>query len=166
MSTYRINQIEMVSAIMNHLGAQGVTDVSSRQVNACIAAANSVCDAMLTEDRHATPGCGYAEWAASDDVGRSSRYLANMLQGRVSVEVATPLDAGDWRRCCHMLACCPELRAELPEARDTLAYGHPVWAWLVRHWEYAEWLLAVDPARMTAELERVWLSKNRQEVRP
>jgi hypothetical protein len=147
---------------MNHLGVQGVTDVSSRQVNACIAAADGICAALRTEDRHAAPGAGYEAWATSDDVGQSSYWLARVLLGHgYGTHAVTPLDAADWWRCCHMLACCPELRANLTGGLYYLGLSTPVWRWIAAHWEYAEWLLAVDPARMTAELVRV-----RQEVKP
>lgn len=149
----RINQIELISAIAAEIERQVPgAQMTARQANAMIAAADAVVAAMDMTDDMPAPGCGIERWLASDAVGRSSEYLARTLHGAVGLQPYHPYDAEDWWRCCNMLACVADSRARLQHFRSAIAAANPVWCWIVTKWEYLEWLLAVDPHRCSAEI--------------
>lgn len=88
-------------------------------------------------------GEGACAWVESARVGRSSNYVLFRLtgfnaiawlkngEGAVLVEPAYPFDPADLRRCRFLFEAEPELQARLPE----MVAAHPVWRFLVAHWD-------------------------------
>jgi hypothetical protein len=132
-----INQIQLVSAIFTELDRQHPgAQVSPRQLNECIRAANIIVEAMRIDDKLAQQGMGLAAWLASDDTGISSLTMAAVMyqDGRLrdaKNRWCHPWDAGDFGRCHRFLEAVPGSRDLLPKMRDV----SPVWAALVDRWD-------------------------------
>lgn len=74
-------------------------------------------------------------WICSGRVGESSKAMAIYLGwGKCAHPIAHPWDPDDLNRCLLLLACVPELRAELPRMAKTSA----AWRGLVEHWPQIE----------------------------
>lgn len=132
-----LNQIELVKAICDeiirqHPGAQ----VSPRQLNECIRAANIIVETCRIDDVLAKQGMGLAAWLASDDTGISSLTMAAVMyqDGKLRSDPKQwchPWDVSDFGRCHRFLEAVPGSRDLLPKMRDI----SPVWAALVDHWD-------------------------------
>ena len=77
-------------------------------------------------------------WLGVGEQGKSSMALFAATVGVTPEGVrdrsdltAFPLDADDFRRCALLYDAVPEVRVNLPRARDI----HPVWAGLVDQWD-------------------------------
>lgn len=131
--TKRINQMQLVADIMFALDKQGVKGMLTRQMNAVVAAADSIVAEFEKPYQPARQGSGLAEWLASDDTGLSSRFMAFALRLGPAAESAYPRDSDDFGRCYKMLRSAPEGR---PPA-DMRIHG-PVWAGLAAAWPELE----------------------------
>lgn len=107
-----INQIELISAISDELIRQvpGLT-AEPRLFNAVIAAANSIVAEFAKPIVKASQGMGLMAWLASDDVGRSSKFMAWVLSGHLfpKPEFGYPHDPDDLGRCIRLIRAVPEL---------------------------------------------------------
>lgn len=148
-----LTQPGLVSAILQSLERFGIEQVSHRQVNAVIAGANVIYDALSRDDVAAVENMGLTAWLASDDTGLSSRYLATAISGRECREfhhrqhVHHPWDADDFGRCYRMLKACPEYAGNLCRLAEP-AHGR-AWNGL-----YAAW----------AELTDLWVAKRHSDL--
>lgn len=139
------SQPELVGRILKLIDRLGVKSISSRQMNAVIAGADTIMDALRRDDVMAPPGSGLAAWLASDDTGLSSRYMARALcPALVPDESATwrgvhhPHDPADFGRCVRMLDSA--YLSLKPRVRETMAapdHG-PVWNALATAWDELE----------------------------
>lgn len=129
---YDIQQMPLFAGISELLENKfGVRDVTPRQLNSIIDAANTIVAALNTEDKQAMKGAGICAWLGADDQGMSSRYLASLLfpENVSREEVSIPWDADDFGRCHRML--------EVTGAADRMAELKPVdatWQKLVANW--------------------------------
>lgn len=108
-----------------------------RQMNAVIAAADSILAELQTPERTVRPGMGLSAWLASDCTGASSLYMAHYLAnhwGKDSHRYAYPHDSGDFGRCLGLLDAVPELREKLAGMAET---GRE-WAALIGAWDELE----------------------------
>lgn len=141
----RISQVDLVSGILTLLDKLGVKNVSSRQINAVIKAADEIKEAIETPDRLATPNMGLAAWLNSDDTGQSSLYMARAivpfttLAVYVSRSTSTepwPHDPDDFGRCVRLLDAAPELRPHILKLNTP---DHPpVWNIIAYEWNTLE----------------------------
>lgn len=142
MPDQRIDQIELVCSIMQHLSTQGITHALPREVNAVIAAANSIVDEFAKPEVKVTPGMGLRAWLQSDHTGLSSLYMARVLANATypmsrDAEPAEPRDADDFKRCMGLLEACPEIRELIPKMA-----GHGrIWDRLIDKWAEIESLI-------------------------
>jgi hypothetical protein len=131
--TATLSQIELISAIGNHLDKNGFKELAPRQFEAVIAAANIVIDAMRQTPVMAYPNMGLAKWLASDDTGMSSKFMAAVLGG-IGGKYAHPWDADDFGRCVRLLDAVPEFRERIAMMRT---HGKK-WSNLLETWEQCE----------------------------
>ena len=140
-----IEQMRLVTEILNLLKGHGAMTVQPRHINAVIDAANRICDEFGRPDRIAAPGSGLVAWACSDRVGMSSVFMARRLAPlaglqfpghRIPDEPAHPYDPDDFGRCLGLLEAVPELREHVPK----MAEHGKVWAAYVEHWDELETL--------------------------
>jgi hypothetical protein len=74
-------------------------------------------------------------WMLAGRVGESSKAMAIYLGwGKCAHPIAHPWDPDDLNRCLLLLACVPELRAELPHMAKTST----AWRGLIEHWAEIE----------------------------
>jgi hypothetical protein len=128
-----LSQIELISAIGNHLEKHGYKELAPRQFEAVISAANTVIDAMRQTPLMAYDNMGLAKWLASDDTGMSSKFMAAVLGG-IGGKYAHPWDSGDFGRCVRLLDAVPEFRERIAMMRQ---HG-PQWNSLLDCWDQAE----------------------------
>lgn len=131
--TAALSQIELISAIGNHLDKNGFKELAPRQFEAVIAAANTIIEAMRQTPHMAYENMGLAKWLASDDTGLSSKFMAAVLGG-IGGEYAHPWDADDFGRCVRLLDAVPEFRERIAMMR---AHGKK-WSNLLDSWEQCE----------------------------
>ena len=138
-----IEQMRLVTEILNLLKGHGAMTVQPRHINAVIAAANLICDEFGRADQVAAPGSGLVAWACSDRVGMSSVFMARRLSAhaglrfpghRIKDEPAHPYDPDDFGRCLGLLEAVPELREHVPK----MAEHGKVWTTYVAHWAEME----------------------------
>ena len=136
----KIDQLDLIIAIHKHLKKQKVKTMNVHQTNALISAANIIVDALEKEHQPAVPDMGYRAWAACDDVGISSSFMARCLLGYVAAgEYGHPHDPSDFHRCVKMIKAMPNLRGTIPE----MASESPEWAKVVENWDRWEKMLEV-----------------------
>jgi len=132
-----ISQIDLVTAIAEHLEKRGVKSLVPRQLNAVIQAATLIADAVNTDPVFTTQGMTIQQWLASDDTGLSSLFLCHCLTGLgKGRKNEHPLDPSDLGRCIRFLDAFSHLRTLLPRMKE---HG-PVWVALVEHWDQLETL--------------------------
>lgn len=136
-----VSQIDLISAISDHLERAGVPRINQRQMNAIIRAATDIVEAIAKEHKPATDGMGLVAWLDSDDTGLSSRFMAMYLSSRLCNEIHWPHDPDDFGRCYRLLQAVPELRDRLPYLENASVQ----WAALVKHW---------------SELESLWVEES------
>lgn len=129
-----LSQINLIGAISKYLAKCGVGQITTRQMNAIITAANDIVKALETPDTIAAPGSGLRAWLASDDTGLSSCFMASVISGSFERPYAHPYDAADFGRCLRMLACCPDLRHDLNKMRN----ASKLWAIYIDNWTEME----------------------------
>lgn len=129
---YHLNQITLVTAIMNECSRQipGLP-AEPRLMNCVIAAANTICAEFAKPIVKASSGMGLTAWLASDDVGMSSKFMASVLTGEFQAEFAIPYDPSDFGRCVRMIQAVPELAPRIGEMRK---HG-PMWTAVADKWE-------------------------------
>ncbi len=128
-----INQIQLISDIQEMLG-QKYPDLklNTRQFNAVIKASALLSDEINKKTQSAEEGMGLLAWLASDDVGMSSKYMAQVLAGIPGErEYAHPYDPSDFKRCQKLLIAVPELKGRL----HLMAEESDVWAGLLEDWD-------------------------------
>jgi hypothetical protein len=128
-----VDQMTLVTGILKIVGdANPNLPMTSRHFNAITQAATKLSQ-ELTPYKEALPDIGIQEWATTDDVGNSSKFLAFKLTGSgfLLTSYEHPYDAGDFIRCCKLFASCPGLIDELPR----MAKESKVWAGLVEDWD-------------------------------
>lgn len=140
------SQPELIGAILKWIDRRGIKTLSSRKMNAVIAGANTIIEAIDQPDVMASPGMGLAAWLRSDDTGLSSLYMAwtlAPLAGR-SVPFSEhftngspwPHDPADFGRCVRLLDAVPELRPHIAELTRTV---HPApWQRIAAEWDALE----------------------------
>lgn len=102
---YDLNQIDLITAISNEICRQHPKiKAEPRLFNAIIAAADMLVDEYAKPNTPASDGMGLTAWLACDDVGRSSKYMAWLLnKDKFSQpEFGFPNDADDFGRCVRM----------------------------------------------------------------
>jgi hypothetical protein len=129
-----VSQIELVGAILESLDKLGVKSLLERELNTVIRCATEIVNELAKLERKVTPGMGLDAWLVSDHVGSSSAFMASVLTGKLSRDLAYPHDPDDFGRCIGLLDACPELREHLPRL---LGCG-PQWAALVSVWDELE----------------------------
>ena len=153
----RVNQINLLAAIWEHLSKkQGIKHGNSRQMNACIDAANLVVDAFAKENQPAKPKMGLAAWLASDDTGLSSMCMARTLAPLAGLDgvpgagvgygAQHPIDPDDFGRCFRLLEAVPALRKHLSH----MATVSTAWARLTDVWAAREALYREEAPKKTA----------------
>ena len=155
-----IEQMRLVTEILNLLKGHGAMTVQPRHINAVIAAANLICDEFGRADQVAAPGSGLVAWACSDRVGMSSVFMARRLSAhaglrfpghRIKDEPAHPYDPDDFGRCLGLLEAVPELREHVPKMAE---YGK-VWAAYVEHWDALETLFGENAPKLYARMKEL-----------
>ena len=155
-----IEQMRLVTEILNLLKGHGAMTVQPRHINAVIAAANLICDEFGRADQVAAPGSGLVAWACSDEVGMSSVFMARRLSAhaglrfpghRIKDEPAHPYDPDDFGRCLGLLEAVPELREHVPKMAE---YGK-VWAAYVEHWDALETLFGENAPKLYARMKEL-----------
>lgn len=87
-----ISQIQLISDIQEMFGEKYPDlKLNTRQFNAVIKAATLLSDEINKQTQNAEEGMGLVAWLASDDVGMSSKYMAQVLAGIPGERVCTPL---------------------------------------------------------------------------
>lgn len=142
---YNLNQISLVTAIMNECSSQipGLP-AEPRLMNCVIAAANTICAEFAKPIVKASTGMGLTAWLASDDVGMSSKFMASVLSGQFQAEFAIPYDQEDLGRCLRMIQAVPELTPRIGEMRK---HG-PMWAAVADKWD--RWTAMLNEEQYTA----------------
>lgn len=129
-----INQIELISAISDELIRQvpGLT-AEPRLFNSVIAAANSIVAEFAKPIVKASQGMGLMAWLASDDVGRSSKFMAWVLSGHLfpKPEFGYPHDPDDLGRCIRLVRAVPELA----ERVQVMSEHGKEWAAVAENWD-------------------------------
>lgn len=140
-----LSQPALVGAILRHLDSTGIAEISVRQMNAVIAAADEIMAALADAHRPAVPGSGLAAWLRSDETGASSLYLAKALApaaglGPIHPSIGSaepwPHDPADFGRCVGLLDAVPELRPHLGVLAGP-EHG-PAWNAMAAEWETLE----------------------------
>lgn len=133
MSGYHLNQMDLVSSIMDAISKQipGLP-AEPRLVNKVIEAVNSICDEFSKPIVKSSEGMGLTAWLASDDVGMSSKFMASVLSGKFEAEFAYPHDVSDLGRCIRMIRAVPELAERIFLLKDH--HGRK-WAAIAENWE-------------------------------
>ena len=130
-----ITQIDLIVGIMAVLDKlQPGIGLLPRQVNAVIAAADSILAELSTPERTVRPGMGLSAWLASDCTGASSLYMAHVLAGYWAKDAGrynVPHDAADFGRCLGLLDAVPCLSEKLTQLSTT----GPEWRRLVAAWD-------------------------------
>ncbi len=132
--------MSLVMAILNEIDRQGKergfnAGVLSRQMNACVKAANAIVKEFAIGYQPSTPGMGAMRWAATDDVGMSSQFMHYVLGGGAKAEPNHPHDPSDFGRCLKYLAAVTE-RERKPLSE--MAKHGAIWSALVTHWDEFE----------------------------
>lgn len=130
MPDHKTDQIELISAIIAHLGRQGIPDLVHREFNAIIKAATDIVDELAKPECKVVAGMGYDAWKASDHTGSSSLFMARVLMGYEPGPVAYPHDSGDFGRCVGLLVACPGLIGNI----GMLAQHGPEWKAIAENW--------------------------------
>lgn len=140
----KISQMDLVHAIMNTMQTAGVKDITVRQFNSVIAAANSIIAELEQPTVKATPNMGLVAWLKSDDTGLSSLYMASVLCGHPDfAQYAHPHDPDDFGRCYRFLLAIPHVRTRL----NLMAAKSDQWEKLCLNWDELERLyLEESPA--------------------
>lgn len=142
-----VSQIGLVGAICTYL-ANTHAALNKRQINAIIAGANMVMDALKQPHIPVEYDMGLLRWLRCDETGMSSKWMARCLSDRIghgavemSAEQAFPHDAADFGRCVGLLTACPAMRGEM----GVMADQGPEWKALVENWGDLEamWLKSV-----------------------
>lgn len=127
-----------------------------RWFNACIEAANLICDEFSRGFRPAVPGMGFHDWLRCDERGLASEFMAFRLMNFGDKPNNHPHDPSDLGRCIRFLDAVPEARSRLA---DMAACG-PVWAALIGAWDeleaiYREELPSGKAPRCAARMEEL-----------
>lgn len=138
----RLDQIRLVTAIVDEMARQGIKQAHPRFVNAAIDAANSIVRECSRPIVLASAGMGLTAWLASDDTGMSSRFMAHYIAswssgwpaGVERPEYAHPHDPADFARCLRLLDAVPEFRAHVHK----MAGAGGQWPGLVKEWSRLE----------------------------
>lgn len=135
--TQSLSQISLFSAMVSMLEKQfGIASTNERQANVIIQAATDICAALQT-DVAVSPGMGLTAWLASDRVGASSKYMADVLTGKtLGVKYAHPHDPSDFGRCLGLLDAVPAFRDRL----SMMSAESGEWDRLVHAWDQIELL--------------------------
>lgn len=128
-----ISQIQLISDIQEMLGHKyPELKLNIRQLNAVIKAATLLSDEINKKTQSVEEGMGILAWLASDDVGMSSKYMAQVLADIPGErEYAHPYDPSDFKRCQKLLIAVPELKGRL----YLMAKESDVWAGLLEDWD-------------------------------
>ena len=128
---FTLRQTDLVLAIINELSQQNPDqDVLPRQLNSIIDAANNIIREFSVNEITSTTGEGIRAWRKTDQVGRSSDFMAATLGHAGIRPYAYPLDPSDFSRCLTLLAAAPELQVNLP----VMAATGPEWKALANNW--------------------------------
>lgn len=133
----QLNQMELVADICKAVERQQPkAEVTCRQLNEIIRAANIVVETMRVDDVMASQGMGLAAWLASHDTGISSHTMAAVMYQDGPYRGAPekwchPWDSADFGRCHRFLEAVPGSRDLLPK----MAEVSPQWKALVEHWD-------------------------------
>ncbi len=125
-----VGQISLVAAFCKAVSDLGVKNLSVKQMNSIIQAANVVTAAFQTPYQPAKPNMTLAAWLQCDDVGASSKYMAYLLANAPPCDKAWPHDAGDFERCVKFLEAVKD-RCPLYDMRHV----GDEWRMLVDHWD-------------------------------
>lgn len=128
-----ITQLQLIDCIYRALSECGPKEITVRQSNCVISAANSILEALGIEDTVATEGMGLSKWRASDDTGLSSRYMASVIWGGEE-PMYEPADPSDFGRCYRLIRAVPGTREKLHLLKDKSKY----WNLLVDSWDELE----------------------------
>lgn len=141
---YNLNQISLVTAIMNECSSQipGLP-AEPRLMNCVIAAANTICAEFAKPIVKASSGMGLTAWLASDDVGMSSKFMASVLSGQFQAEFAIPYDPADFGRCVRMIQAVPELKGLI----HLMCKHGPMWTAVADNWERWSEMLNEEQSR-------------------
>jgi len=132
MTTVILNQMDLVTAILNEIGEQQPNFAPlPRQLNSVIDAADSIVREFSRGEIRSSPGEGIRAWRRTDQVGLSSDFMAAKLGIAGIRPYAHPCDPSDFGRCLTLLAAAPELIEKLSEMAEEGAE----WAALVAHWD-------------------------------
>jgi hypothetical protein len=140
-----ISQIQLISDIQEMLGKK-YPDIklNTRQFNAVIKASTILSNELNKETQHAGEDIGLVAWLASDDVGMSSKYMAQVLADIPGErEYAHPYDPSDFKRCQKLLISVPALKERL----NLMAKESEVWAGLVEDWDEISRLIDNDKGK-------------------
>ncbi len=132
MTSYKIIQTDLVSAILNELARQHPGIPADGRVNTIISAANAICAEYARQLVPAIAAQGLQAWMESDDTGGSSLYMASILSGKeFSALYYYPHGPDDLGRCIRLVAAVPEFKARISIMRDK----GPEWAAVVDNWD-------------------------------
>ena len=140
-----ISQIKLIGAISKALSKYGPKEITVRQMNAVISAANIVLESLNIQDTIAIPGMGLSAWRASDDTGTSSLYMASVIWGG-SNHYSAPSDPSDFGRCYRLIRAVPGTKESLGLLSEKSEY----WRLLVEHWGELEKLYEFQLSNDTA----------------
>ncbi len=135
MTSVNLNQMDLVVLVLKEIDRQ-FPDICPlpRQYNAIIDGVNGIVREFSIGEKKAGEGIGVEAWRRTDQVGRSSDFMATKLSRKGMRDYAHPHDPSDFGRCISLLDAAPELRLNL----NWMAREGKQWAILVQHWEELE----------------------------
>lgn len=151
----QINQISLVSAILQELDRQGkdhtppiTATVSARQMNVICEAATTICQSMATDDIPSKPNEGLQRWLGGHDTGVSSLTMAAVMFSAGNYvgnphHFSHPHDSDDFGRCHRFLEAVPGSRDKL----HLMAAVSPTWHKLVEKWDAITTLYLEGPQK-------------------
>ena len=142
-----MSQIELIKSIINAVTKQAGTKniaMPPRRFNTVIDAANLIIATFAQAVTPSNAGMGLQAWLFSDDVGASSKYLANTAMSPgfpfiPPMEMPWPHDADDFGRCVRLFAAAPETRAAIAKIAATKDKDVPhQWKKIAAIWDELE----------------------------
>ena len=155
-----MNQINLIAAISKEITRQGIKEVTARQYNAVINAANDIIKEMERKPVYSSPNMGFSAWVNSDDVGQSSKFMAYVLNSYDAPPLAEPHDSDDFGRCYRMLRAIGH-RTEGRYLSEMIGLSR-YWDLLIRNWDELSSTYESDIAKKTKNSCGTLLDKLRE----
>lgn len=132
---FNVDQPSLVAAINNELINQNPNlTFDPRIFNKVIAAANDIVKECASAPKMPSEGMTLRDWLGCGDVGLSSRYMAEVLDGGETCHFVSdyhyPHDVSDFARCVRMVAAL-----DWTERVPMLLGKGKEWDYIARNWK-------------------------------